>query len=95
VEAEAVSTAVKYSHLVGKYIRMQRPATIVELDAGDGPMVGMEANVVEVEDKPHGCVQIIGDDGNTFLITPQDEHRWQFIIWVDEAARQKYGAWGR
>lgn len=42
--------ATDFAHLVGKHIRMERPATRKERHSGEPPMVGMECHVAMVRD---------------------------------------------
>jgi len=81
--------AIKYASLVGKYIRMSRPATEEELKIPlQGPTVGMECLCVAVRDYsgPGMGVEVIADYGYAFSILPKDEQHWEFEIWESEEA---------
>jgi hypothetical protein len=79
----AVSTAVQYAGLVGKYIRMQRPATATEIRAGDPVTIGMDCLVARVSDAVReGSVRIVADYGMEFVVAPGEG--WSFTIWPDE-----------
>ena len=80
--------AVHYAALVGKYIRMQRPATEAELaHCPDMPTIGMECTVLAVLDHPGGVVEVVADNGYGFGIAPCEP--WSFIIWSNEDARKR------
>jgi len=79
--------AVAYAGLVGRYIRMERPATAAERTAGAPSMIGMECTVTRVHDSAPGVVTICGADGYAFAVGP-DHAAWRFAIWPDEATRK-------
>ena len=90
----AAVSAIQYAGLVGKYIRMERPATEVEQAMGNPPTVGMECTVASVYDVTHsslseGMVVICSDDGLAFEIK-QDNPPWAFSIWPDEATAKQF-----
>jgi len=76
-----------YMAMVGKYIRMERPATESEKAAGDPDTVGMECVVSAVEFTADGSVTVCGDDGYAFTVTPDQADQWEFTVWPDEATR--------
>jgi len=80
--------AVHYAALVGRYIRMERPATSPEKREQGDPSLGMECTVVSVQDGPGGSVLILGDDGYQFSV--RDGEGWRFWVWPDEATRRKF-----
>ena len=84
-----MNEAVAYAGLVGKYIRMERPATEAERASGDPETVGMEGVVESVVDSPAGVV-VVADDGYMFTIKPGEQ--WSFSIWLDEVARSRWSA---
>jgi hypothetical protein len=77
--------AVQYAALVGKYIRMERPATDLEQAAGDPPTIGMECIVAQVYDSATpGVVMICSDDGHMFAVGA-GQPVWRFGVWPDES----------
>jgi len=96
-------TAVDYSHLVGKYVRMERPADEVELrerqavlsDTPDDFTVGAEGTVAAVWDsnKRVGgpAVEVMMDYGMGYPIFASAQDEWTFII-VDSPETLK-GIW--
>jgi hypothetical protein len=76
-----------YMTMVGKYIRMERPATEDEKAAGDPDTIGMECVVDAVEFTADGSVTIYGDDGYGIMVTPDQADQWEFTVWPDEATR--------
>jgi hypothetical protein len=85
-------SAVAYAALVGRYIRMERPATEAELAAApDMRTIGMECVVLAVRDRiadGEEVVEILADYGYGFDVRPGE--RWQFTVWPDEAARKSW-----
>lgn len=86
-------TAIDYAHLVGRYIRMERPATEAELAKDPGTKnQGMETQVECVADAlaPDGgpIVNIWGDEGMGYPIYPDET--WSFSVWPDERVRRGY-----
>lgn len=74
-----MKTAVDYAGLVGKYIRMDRPATQEEKDAGEPPVIGMDCTVWYVMDTDvRGLVSIVSDEGIEFTV--KEEDNWSFRI---------------
>lgn len=82
-------SAVHYAGLVGKYIRMERPATSPEKWEPGDSTIGMECTVVSVQDVPDGSVVIYGDEGHQFPV--RDGEPWRFWIWPDEQTRRWEG----
>jgi hypothetical protein len=76
-------SAVDYAGLVGKYIRMERPATEAERGRGEPAVVGMEGTVAYVRDEPGNDVAIVTDYGMGYAVRPAEG--WRFTIWQDEA----------
>jgi hypothetical protein len=72
-----------YAALVGKYIRMERPALESEIENGAPETIGMECTVAVVVITSAG-VEICSDYGYSFLVSPEDEQVWKFHIWPDE-----------
>lgn len=85
--SDHVSAAVTYAALVGRYVRMDRPATEAEIAGGQPETIGMECLVAMVADQPDG-VAIVADYGYEFIVRPGED--WTFTIWPDEKAR---GEW--
>jgi hypothetical protein len=86
-----VSLAVTYAALVGRYVRMERPATEQELAAyPDMHTIGMECLVGAVRDiavDGEPVVEVLADYGYAFTVRPAD--RWSFTIWPSEDAARE------
>jgi hypothetical protein len=85
--------AVQMANLVGRYIRMDRPATSDELAAGDPPSIGMECTVMRVADYPGGDgqadgVEVVADYGYSYVVREGDG--WTFTVWSDEATAKQF-----
>jgi hypothetical protein len=83
--------AIDYAELLGKYIRMEKPAGEAAISRGDadpGGTEGMEALVVRVSDTLDGRVVILGDDGNVYDIAPGEQ--WSFTVWASEEHAKRY-----
>lgn len=85
--------AIDYAHLVGKYVRMERPPVEVEWleerssRGGDVPAdwtVGAEGTVSAVWDSNTRvggpAVEVMMDYGMGFAIFPEDQDDWTFRI---------------
>jgi hypothetical protein len=85
-------SAVAYAALVGRYIRMERPATEAELaEAPDMHTIGMECTVAAVRDVRDelglDVVEVLADYGYGFTVRAGE--RWSFTEWPDEAAARE------
>ena len=80
-----IISALTYSHLVGKYVRMSRLSTPEELRATGEQIVGMEGLIVGVEDD-QDVVLVRVDYGEVWPITGYDAPDWHFQIWMSEDA---------
>lgn len=86
------STAVEYSGLVGKYVRMERYAEPGDPEFDAGTDVGMECLVAYVRDaveEMDDCVEIMADYGMGFKIFPK-QHDWRFTIFPNETVREQF-----
>jgi hypothetical protein len=104
-----VSAAVRYAHLVGKYVRMERPADEVETlemsaAAGYGddvPLtVGCEGIVAAVWDENNRrvggpSVEVMMDYGMGYPILLDEEDLWKFVITDSMETMQSLTAWQR
>lgn len=72
--------AIDYANLIGKYIRMERPATPDERALGDPATIGMECTVWYVYDqaKP-GSVGIVSDEGLEMVV--HEGQHWMFQVY--------------
>jgi hypothetical protein len=81
-----MSSALRYAHLVGRYVRIERPAAADELADRSPELVGMQGLIVQVADSQDlehpEAVSVMSDDGLGFAIYPDDN--WSFTIWPDE-----------
>jgi hypothetical protein len=78
--------AIDYAWLVGRFVKMARPATPEELAATGESEVGMEGMIVRVADTEAG-VDISSDWHFTWTIAPDTASQWRFTIWPDENHR--------
>lgn len=86
--------AHEFAHLVGKYVRMERPADEVEslehkAATGRGlDTVGFEglvAYVADTEPKVGGWgVDIVTDYGMGYTVIQDDLPNWKITVWPDE-----------
>ena len=86
--------AHEFAGLVGKYVRMERPADEVEMlehRASTGQnveTVGFEGKVAYVADTPPKVggwgVDIVTDYGMGFTVLQDDLPEWKIMIWEDE-----------
>lgn len=86
--------AHEFAGLVGKYVRMERPAEEVEAlehrasTGNDLDTVGFEGLVAMVRDTTPRVggwgVEIITDYGMGFLVVQDDLAEWTIAIWPDE-----------
>jgi hypothetical protein len=88
-QVEQESRAIRYAGLVGKYVRMSRPATPEEQTLTGHSEVGMEGVIVCVSDEPGGFVDVTTNAHLVWSVTPSDAAAWQFTIWPDEDARMR------
>lgn len=85
-----MSRSIKYAGLVGKYIRMDRPATEDEIADGSPPTVGCSGLVSLVYDTTNGGVAIMMDYGMGFTIHKKDEG-WLFTIAANQETAEGFG----
>ena len=80
--------AHEFAGLVGKYVRMERPADEVESLEYKTPTVGFEgkiAYVADTEPKVGGWgVDIVTDYGMGVTVVQDDLPEWTIMIWEDE-----------
>lgn len=84
--------AAEFSHLVGKYIRMERYAEPGDSEFDAGIDVGAEFTVAYVRDcveEIGSAVEIMGDYGMGFIVNPE-LHEWRFTIWNSETQRKQF-----
>ncbi len=85
-----MSNAAAYAGLVGKYIRMSRPATEEEQSLGEPPTVGMECLVAQVSDLDgDALIEIVSDYGIAFTVDVE-RCEWSFTIWPDEQTARHF-----
>lgn len=77
-----------YAGLVGKYVRMERPALPSEIENHAPDTIGMECTVAAIVITPAG-VEVCSDYGYSFLICPEHESMWRFTIWQDEETAKR------
>lgn len=86
-------SAVQYAALVGRYVRMERPATEAELaEHPDMHTIGMEALIAAVrdllDDEGNPAVEVLADYG--YGLTARAGERRSFTVWPDEATRSHW-----
>ena len=81
--------ATDFAHLVGKHIRMERPATLKERQSGEPPTVGMECHVAMVRDvkepapinfMPIETARFYIKDGEAVIDKPSVEFQWRWGV---------------
>jgi len=83
-----IRRAIDYAHLVGKYVRLERPANEKEIERAkrvgvDQDTVGGEGFVAGVWDSPHGlesAVEVMMDYGMGVTIRASEQDAWRIFV---------------